>query len=407
VEVRQMSHEFNFGCNLFYLDQFEDKRDELYRNNIKQIFNYGVLPLYWDTLEPEEGKVRFAEDCVKIHRKPPLDTVVKFCEENSIRMKGHCMIYHNYQPDWMPESNRDIKIKIDERIKAVAERYGNAFADLDVINEMVYIYKNCYKGNCYQGKGVNTLPITDERDHEKWSFDICKKYFPHTRLFWNEDVQGSFGSFYRGYRSYYYMALKEWMNAGAPIEGIGMQYHLFGEKEDIYEKWKEVCNPLRIKDALECYGEFDLPIHISEITIPSFTNEENDEMIQAELVKRLYKLWFSSKNCNAIVWWNLGDGTASKSENIYHAGLLREDCSRKPAYDVLNDLIHKEWNTSFDTMVNGRLNFRGFYGDYEITAEYKGQRIKKKIRLFKENTGYDNELCDFRSVNIKFTKKYI
>jgi len=55
----------------FYLDQFEDKRDELYRNNVKQIFNYGVLPLYWSTLEPEEGKVRFAEDCIKIHRRPP------------------------------------------------------------------------------------------------------------------------------------------------------------------------------------------------------------------------------------------------------------------------------------------------------------------------------------------------
>jgi len=83
---------------------------------------------------------------------------------------------------------------------------------------------------------------------------------------------------------------------------------------------------------------------------------------------------------------------------------LRDDCSRKPAYDVLDDLIHKEWNTSFDTIVNGRLNFRGFYGDYEILAEYKGEKIEKKIRLYKENTGYDNEQLDFRCVNIKFSK---
>jgi len=81
-----------------------------------------------------------------------LDTAVKFCEENGIRMKGHCMIYHNFQPNWLPESNRDVKIKIDERIKAVAGRYGNAFADLDVINEMVYIYKTAIKETAIKGR---------------------------------------------------------------------------------------------------------------------------------------------------------------------------------------------------------------------------------------------------------------
>ena len=45
--------------------------------------------------------------------------------------------------------------------------------------------------------------------------------------------------------------------------------------------------------------------------------------------------------------------------------------SPKPAYEVLNNLINKEWNTSFEAVVgkNGELSFRGFYGEYEVIVD--------------------------------------
>ena len=163
---------------------------------------------------------------------------------------------------------------------------------------------------------------------------------------------------------------------------------------------KEVCNPLRLIDALERYGDFGLPIHISEVSIPSYTNEAADEELQAELTKRLYRLWFSSKYCEAIVWWNLADKTAYKTESAFNAGLIREDCSPKPVYEELDRLINKEWNTSFEQNVSGELRFSGFYGDYEIEAEHNGRRTVTTICLHKDNTGYDNRLCDFRCKDI-------
>ena len=135
VKIKQISHEFKFGCNTFFLDQFEDEdRRALYRQKFTRLFNYAVIPLYWDTLEPEEGNPRFSEDSVHIHRRPPVDTIVKFCEDNHLRMKGHCLIYNSFQPDWLSEDSREIKIKIDRRLKAIAERYPTTFHDLDVIN---------------------------------------------------------------------------------------------------------------------------------------------------------------------------------------------------------------------------------------------------------------------------------
>jgi len=394
VKVRQTTHDFKFGSNIFHLDQFPDeKRRALYRERFRELFNYAVVPFYWDTLEPAEGQPRFEADSTPISRRPPIDTIMEYCEENRIETKGHCLAYNSFQPDWLPERNRDIKIKLENRVRAIAQRYGDRIPDLDVINEMLTIYKNCYRGN-----GMRNLQITDERDHEKWCFDLCKKYFPHARLFWNEGMHESFGYHYRGYRSFYYMMLEKMLSMGACVEGIGMQYHAFMQDDPELEK---VLNPLRILDVMECYGEFGLPIHLSEVSIPSYSNEAEDELLQAELTKRLYKLWFSRKHCEAIVWWNLADGTAYGGENVFYAGLLRNDCSKKPAFEALEQLINEEWRTNFAQTVNGELRFAGFYGDYELEITVGGKTVRHTVGLHKDNTGYDNRLCDFRSKEIR------
>ena len=48
--------------------------------------------------------------------------------------------------------------------------------------------------------------------------------------------------------------------------------------------------------------------------------------------------------------------------------VYNEDCFKGL---VKNNLINKEWNTSFETVVdkNGELSFRGFYGEYEVIVD--------------------------------------
>ncbi len=399
VKIKQTKHAFHFGCTTFFLGQMETPAlNDAYESKFKNLFNYAVIPLYWDTLEPEEGKPRFEKASPFIHRRPPLDTVVEFCEKNEMAMKGHCLVYNSFQPGWLSDDNREIKIKIDARLRAIAERYGTKFTDVDVINEMFSIYKNCYAGN-----GCRNLQITDERDHEKWCFDLGKRYFPYSRLFWNEGMQESIGDHYRGHRSYYHMALREQIGKGTPIEGIGMQFHAFWphwKGIEMFDEIKGACHPLRILDVFESYGELGLPIHMSEVSIPSWTGEKTgeDEEAQAALVKRLYKLWFSRKHCSAIVWWNFADDTAFQGENIFHGGLIRRDCSEKPAYRVLDELINKEWRTNMETKADKELRFSGFYGTYDVEITHGEKTIAKTIRLHEDNTGFDNRIRDFRVV---------
>jgi len=392
VKIWQKKHEFKFGCSAFYLDQYENEEQRiLYREKFKGIFNYAVVPLYWDSLEPEKGKPRFSKDSSFISRRPPIDTIMEYCKENGIRTKGHCLVYNSFQPSWISDNNEILKRQVAVRIEKIAERYRDSIFDFDVINEMTGIYKNAYPGN-----GERNMQITDEADHEKWAFELCRRYLPEANLYWNEGINQSFGRDYKGFRSFYYLMIEKMIREGVKINGLGMQYHAYAEKESACEKLSEVCNPLRIIDVLERYGDFKLPIHISEVSIPSYSNEAVDEELQAELTERLFKLWFSSRYCDAVVWWNLCDNTAYKTENIYHSGLLRYDCTEKPVYKVLNNLINKEWNTTFEENVSGPLRFSGFYGEYNIEAEYQGKKSVTTVNLTRDNTGYDNRLCDFR-----------
>ena len=97
---------------------------------------------------------------------------------------------------------------------------------------------------------------------------------------------------------------------------------------------------------------------------------------------------------NSVIWWNLVDGTAYGDENKFHAGLLRNDMTPKPAFKVWNELVNKTWRTEFShECKNGNeISFNGFYGDYEIEVTANGKTVKKELSLTKDGTGYHNQI---------------
>jgi GH35 family endo-1,4-beta-xylanase len=188
------------------------------------------------------------------------------------------------------------------------------------------------------------------------------------------------------------MQLKELLQKGLPIDEIGLQYHIFVKAEDLTDPLvhSKFLNATNMVEILDIYNKFNLPMHISEITIPSYCVDYSvNEEVQAELTKALYETWFATENMKSIVWWNLVDGYgayaplgSSEGENYYGGGLLRFDMSEKPAYKVIDKLINEDWNTSFvKSISSNELSFRGFYGDYEITIEDENGKETKNVKL--------------------------
>ena len=59
-----------FGSTGFMLGCFENAEKETkFKELFASIFNLVVVPFYWNTLEPEEGKLRFQKDSENIYKK--------------------------------------------------------------------------------------------------------------------------------------------------------------------------------------------------------------------------------------------------------------------------------------------------------------------------------------------------
>lgn len=376
IEVEQIKHEYQFGCNIFMLKGFkDDAKNKRYEEVFTSLFNLACVPYYWKTLEPEKGKPRYASNSSFIYRRPPPDMVVEFCRQAGITPKGHTMVWDHPEhsiPTWLPKDTQAVKALITGRIKELGEKYGNSVQTWDVANEVLRTHANI------------SLPY----QYCLNAFQDAQKYFPSTtKLMINEVTTEVWQNYHREY-SPYYLLIQNLLNSGANIGAIGLQFHFFSEQLHNDVLAGKSIKPSDLFQVLDLYGKFGKPLHISEITLPALPFNDEGMKNQAKLTRNFYRLWFSHPSTEAIIWWNVADGTAVAGEDKWHGGFLHEDLSPKPAFDTLNNLINKEWKTRFTEKVNNRseISFRGFYGDYIIRVKRGKNVMERKVTFSKQGT---------------------
>ena len=339
VAVKLKNHKFRFGCNMFMLDEIPDdkSKNEIYKAKLTEFFNMATVPFYWDATEPEEGKTRYEKNSAKLYRRPPADLCVEFCEKNGLEPREHALCYNGFFPDWLKAKTvEEEKALIEKRMQEISSRYADKIPTIEVTNEMLWP----------SGK----TQFYSQPDYIDFCFKLAEKYFPNNTLCINEwsSIWESNETPWDNYYSYINGELLK----GGRIDAIGMQYHVFHKKEKYLEETRKL---------------YDLA------------------QSQADVLEKLYSLWFSYPNVSQIVYWNLVDGYAAFTtpgdmeggENYYRGGLLRFDMSEKPAYKRLKHLIKEVWTTDETILAdkNGNVNFRGFYGEYEVTVGKKTYNV--------------------------------
>lgn len=380
IRVTQKNHEFKFGANLFMLDELEtDEKNRIYKQRFADVFNMATLPFYWDATEPERGKTRYEKDSEKLYRRPPIDLCLEFCEQNNIEPREHALAYEHFFPDWLKEATVfEAKAQVQKRFSQIAERYRDRVPTIEVTNEMEWD----------EGKTV----LYNQPDYIEWCFKTAETYFPANQLVVNEWTGLPWGDRCRT-SDKYYSYIEANLLKGARIDAIGMQFHMFYSKEEEYRQTRPYYDPGKLYAHMDLYSNFAKPLQVTEVTIPAYSNDPEDEAIQAELIEYLYSVWFSHPNMEQIIYWNLVDGYAAfakqgdmtQGENYYYGGLLRFDMTPKPAYYTIKNLIEKKWHTE-ETIItdeSGTAGFRGFYGMYELELTVDKKVITKEICLRK------------------------
>lgn len=353
VEVQQTGHEFLFGCNAFVLGQLPSAElNQCYEEAFTRLCNFATVPFYWEGTEPTRGELRYQEEGSRdMWRRPPPDRYLPWAAKHSITLKGHPLLWHAYNPSWLPKDADELRELYRKRFREIAGRYGDKISIFDVVNESLVCSK--------------AYPLySPDRAYVAWAFQETAPLFPDTCTLMINEVT-SF-NFLPAEKNPYVEQIQSLLAQGAKVRGIGLQFHYFRRQALDGYLASANCDPAKMLDLYEKLANFKLPLYITEITIPSAGSD--GEALQAEVVRDHYRLWFSAPTMAGITWWNLGDGTAVKGENEAQGGLLDDDLKPKAAYRALDQLINEQWKTHVEaqTDAHGQVPFRGFFGKYQV-----------------------------------------
>ena len=354
VRVDQTGHQFLFGCGVFDAVEMMKTRDGQKKQFLEErlakwlrLFNYGTLPFYWGRYEPQEGKTAETETMA----------AAAWLRGKGVTLKGHPLCWHTACADWLMQySNQEILEKQLKRIHRDVTAFKGLIDLWDVINEVVIMpvfdrYDNAITRICREKGRIGLV---------KEVFAAAKESNPDAVLLINDfNTSAS-----------YEILVEGLLEAGVPIGAIGIQSH----------QHQGYWGLEKLRDVLERYSRFGIPIHFTENTLisgdlmPPHIVDLNDwqvdawpstpegEARQAAEVTEMYTELFSHPLVEAITVWDFNDGCWLKAPS----GVVREDNSEKPVYHALDRLIHGDWETHTEQVTDseGCLCFTGFKGSY-------------------------------------------
>jgi len=377
LTVRQKSHSFDFGVAPFMINDMG--KDEVeYRKAVTDLFNLITTTFCWGVMETSEGVYRFDENSEYIYRRPPSDMMLKFAQNNGLKIKGQPLLADSWHPEWASRDEDKLKEQITNYIKKVAERYDGKFYLFDVVNESFL---------CQRRTPDFPLLKDDSFGYVKWVLKTASEIFSDKCILERNEATGV-NSGEKADR--YYNENKKLLEEGIRLDSIGFQFHFMtsdGVKNDLMQGIYNLNNLMETYQKMSTLG---VPMYISEITMctvyDGMTTAEG-ETLQAEILEKLYKLWFSIPSMRGIIFWNIKDGDTWQGESACKGCLVDEFMRRKKSYYTLEHLIKNEWNTSFKATSddNGVVDFRGFYGEYDVTVSYNGLTVNKTLELNKNN----------------------
>ena len=236
------------------------------------------------------------------------DSIVAFAQKNHLKIRGHCLCWHNQTPRWLfidsskgraDTVSKELLLKrLKEHITAVVSRYKDVVYAWDVCNEVISDNPNEYFRNSPWYR------ICGEEFVEK-AFEYAHEADPKALLFYNDYNETNPVK-----REKIIRLVKSLKEKGIPINGVGLQSHW---------SMREITAG-QIDSTLNDFSKLNLKIQITELdlkvqpnraaarqdTITSYTAER--EAKQSEQYKMIFQLFRKYKNViSAVTFWNVSD----------------------------------------------------------------------------------------------------
>jgi endo-1,4-beta-xylanase len=261
----------------------------------------------WDPIQRERGVFDFSGG----------DAIVAFAEANSMRVKGHALVWHGATPSWVGTlSPRELRDAVANHIRTVAGHYRDHVAAWDVVNEAVAPDGSGLRDTVFL-RGLGPDYIAD-------AFRTAREADPQALLLYNEyDAEG------KGLKSdRVYELVKGLKQGGVPIDGVGMQMHVDATSYP---------QPADIAANVQRLVALGLLVNISEMDVRIRTASGTTAQ-RLDLQKRVFHdivaVCAAEPRCHAVTFWGFTD-KHSWIDSFFGADnpLLFDDAYRaKPAF---------------------------------------------------------------------------
>lgn len=329
IDVRQLRHHFGFGSAIAINAMHIPNYTEFFKEN----FEWAVFEneAKWYANEPSPGNVDYSD----------ADRLYQFCEENGIKVRGHCIFWavDEHVPGWVRSLNtEELRRAVDNRLESAVRHWDGKFLHWDVNNEM--LHGNFFARNLGEEIRVYMYKRTRELD-------------PDVKLFVNDYNVISYSE-----TDAYIRQIRDLLEQGAPIDGIGVQGH--------YDS-STIVDPVVLKSRLDRLAQFNLPIWVSE-----YDSTKSDVRQRADDLETLYRVAFSHPAVEGIMMWGFWAGNHWRGSD---AAIVDHDWTVNEAGKRYQELM-KEWrtNVSGETGRDGIFELRAFHGNYEISVSVPGQQ---------------------------------
>lgn len=276
---------------------------ELYKKHVNMLVAENAMKPA--SIEPREGYFQWG----------PADRIVQFAKENGMEIRFHTLVWHNQTPDWFfkdedgkpmveetdpvkREENKKLLLKrLEDYIRAVVSRYKDDIKSWDVVNEVID------PGGPNGLRNSQWYQITGT-DYIETAFRVAREVGgPDIKLYIND-----YGTDDPVKRDHMYRLVKELLEKGVPIDGVGHQTHI-----DIYGPSVE-----RIIESMKKFAELGLDNIITELDMSIYSwNDRKDygENIpddilnkQAKRYQELFKALKENRDIvSAVVFWGISD----------------------------------------------------------------------------------------------------
>ncbi|MBN1129266.1 MAG: endo-1,4-beta-xylanase [Chitinispirillaceae bacterium] len=294
--------------------------EQAYVDVLKREFNTVVCEneMKPNAMQPSQNTFRFTT----------ADRLVAFARENNMKIRGHTLVWHNQNPNWLASGSwtrQTLLAVMKKHIDSVVGYYKGKIYEWDVVNEA---FDDGGAGTMRSSFWKNTIG----EDYLDSAFVYAHRADPNALLYYNDYSTSTVNA----KSTAIYNKIRTMLNNKIPIHGIGFQSHQMTSDNSaaLYNN---------IKTNFDRFAALGLTIAITELDVRmQLPSDQTKLQAQAAVYRSFMQAALATPACKTFMIWGFTDKHSwipSTFSGYGDALIYNTNYQPKPAYTALLDVL--------------------------------------------------------------------